>query len=291
MSKNFIQRPTCPLCRSAQKAILFSENLAEGKVWSFLDDYYQGRIDRNDLADARYEVARCLDCGFIWQTQILGSELMDKLYNVWISPTASLAKKTNAGDSLFSGYAREARAISSLLGKNPSETNVLDFGMGWGYWCLAAKKLGYNISGFEISKERVAFARENGIRVIENFPDIAADQFDFINAEQVFEHLPEPLETLRALMAALKKRGIIRISVPNGRGIEKKLKRPDWKPAKNAIQPLEHINCFTHWTLIKMANLAGLKMGRQSFLPGSGAKGILKKYYQRYFGTSLYFSR
>lgn len=293
MSNNFIQRPKCQLCGSDKKAILFSESFAEGEVWSFLNDYYQGRIDRSDLTGAQYEIAQCLDCGFIWQTQIPNGELMDRLYNIWISPAESLAKRTNAGAALLSGYAKEARIISSLLRKNPSEIDVLDFGMGWGYWCLAAKRLGYNVSGFEIAKERIAFARENGIKVIENFSAIAVRQFDFINAEQVFEHIPEPLQTLKTLVLSLKDKGIIQLSVPDGKGLEKKIGRDGWKPSKGPVQPLEHINCFTRQTLIGLAKRAGLEVAPLSlslnslFCPGN----VLKQYYHQFFSTSLYFRK
>ncbi len=297
MRKNFVYRANCELCGSNKKRVLFSEEFTNPLIWNFLEAYYQGRIDKSDLSGAQYEVVKCLECGFIWQIQILNDELTEKLYNTWISPGESCLKKKTADISVFSGYARQIEVLSFLLGKKPFEIDVLDFGMGWGYWCLMAKAFGYKASGFEISKERIEFAKKNGINVIENFSDITANQFDFINTEQVFEHVPNPIQTLKALARALKKEGLIKISVPNGRGIEQELTRPGWRPSKDAIHPLEHINCFTHQTLVKAGKLAGLELIRQPFLLGyrynlkSYLKGILGKYYQQYFGTSLYFKK
>ena len=222
---------------------------------------------------------------------------MKKLYNTWILPEQSLIKRKNADISLFSGYAKQIQKISSLLFKKPFEINILDFGMGWGYWCLLAKAFGYNTTGFEISKERIEFAKKNGINVIENFTDITTHKFDFINIEQVLEHISNPLQTLKLLVSNLKKGGIIRISVPNGRNIEQELSNPEWKASKNSIHPLEHINCFTHKTLIKCGKSINLKLIKQPILSSnkcnlnSCIKDFLKKYYRQYFGTSLYFKK
>ena len=49
-------------------------------------------------------------------------------------------------------------------------------------------------------------------------------RFDFINTEQVFEHISEPLETLKELKTLLKPGGIIKISVPTADDINRRLK-------------------------------------------------------------------
>lgn len=295
MTKNFIFRPYCELCQSDEKQILLSREFSHPSVWDFLATYYEGGIKKHDLVDGKYEIAKCAKCGFIWQTYILNDELMDKLYSVWISPEQSLIKKNHADITLYSAYAREVENISFLLNKKPFEINVLDFGMGWGYWCLMAKAFRYNVSGLELSQERTVFARENAINVI-GWSDISSARFDFINAEQVFEHLYNPVETLKLLVCSLRKGGFVRISVPDGRRIEQELRNPEWKASKNAVGPLEHINCFTHKTLLKLGELADLE-AKQPFPLSRGynlgfyLKGILKKYYHRFFpGTRLYFA-
>ncbi len=221
---------------------------------------------------------------------------MEKLYSLWISPERSLNKRKHADITLYSTYAREVENISFLLNKKPAEIDVLDFGMGWGYWCLMAKAFGYNVMGLEASKERIDFARGTGIDTI-GWSDIPADEFDFINTHQVFEHIPDPLGTLKLLVTGLRKGGFIKIAVPNGRKVEQELGNPKWKASKNAIAPLEHINCFTHKTLLKLGELANLEE-EQPFLLNQRhnlklyLKGILGKYYHRYFpNTRFYFMR
>ncbi len=95
-------------------------------------------------------------------------------------------------------------------------------------------------------------------------------QFDVINADQVFEHLPEPLVTLRQLRRALKPGGLLKISVPDGRSVKRNLGYGDWLATAdsprslNPVAPLEHINCFTRHVLIVMAAEVGL---RPTFVP------------------------
>jgi len=292
----FIHRPNCELCGSDRKTTLLFKQFTDPAVWDFLESYYERRISRDSLTNGKYEIVKCCDCGFIWQAYILDDEWMERLYDTWISSQQSLNKKKCADISLFSAYARQVEIIAYLLsGKSPFEINVLDFGMGWGYWCLMAKAFGYNVWGFELSEERIDFAAKNGIDVIENLSSIGSPKFDFINAEQVFEHIPNPLETLKLLAHSLRHKGIIRITVPNGRGIEQELSNVGWKATKNAIQPLEHINCFMHSTLIRLGESAGLVVMKPPFLSGhrhnckSYIKGVLGKYYEQFFGTQSYF--
>ena len=160
MTKNFVLRPRCELCGSNEKKILLSKEFTHPSIGEFLNTYYEGRISKDDLAYGKYEIVKCSKCGFIWQADILNDELIEKLYSHWISPEQSLNKKRKADISLYAAYAREVENISFLLNRKPFEINVLDFGMGWGYWCLMAKAFGYNASGIELSTERIDFAKK-----------------------------------------------------------------------------------------------------------------------------------
>lgn len=136
--------------------------------------------------------------------------------------------------------------------------------MGWGKWCYMAKAFGCDSYGTELSKSKIEYAKKNGIKVI-TWDEIPKHRFDFINTEQVFEHIPNPLETLCYLKRAIKPNGLIKISVPNCKNIKKKLKINDWMAPKssknslNPVSPLEHINCFNQSSIIKMANIAGFE--------------------------------
>jgi 2-polyprenyl-3-methyl-5-hydroxy-6-metoxy-1,4-benzoquinol methylase len=76
-----------------------------------------------------------------------------------------------------------------------------------------AKAYGCNSFGFEVSKQKREFARKNGITAIDQ---LAGKSFDFINTEQVLEHVLYPQDTVKMLCESLKPGRILKISVPNG---------------------------------------------------------------------------
>jgi SAM-dependent methyltransferase len=252
----FVLRAACPVCEAQYHRVLRSLPFTAPEVWSFLERYYEGRIARADLGEALYEIRRCAACGFLWQAYHLDADGMLRLYEEWISAEESLAKKTRADLSLFDGYAREAASIARRLGRKPCDLRVLDFGMGWGAWCRMAQAYGYQVAGLELSQRRRQHARAWGIRVIDSLETL--ERYDYVNCHHALEHVPDPHATLARLVEALAPGGLLRVSVPDGLGMEQQLSQPDWRAGKDSLHPLEHLNCFTGATLARLAARAGL---------------------------------
>ena len=289
IKNNFITREACEICSSRKQEILISRFLADKSIRIFLENYYQGRMDLEALATGKYEIVQCKVCDFIWQKYVLNDEYLFKLYEEWISAEESLKKKSVASPEIFLSYANDIANISFFLKKNPSEIRVLDYGMGWGYWCMMAKAFGYHISGFELSESRKSFARKNAIDVISEQEHLNKMSFDYINVYQVLEHLTDLKATLLMLQKCLKSEGLLKISVPNGKRVKRNLLSSKWKPSKGPIQPLEHINCFENKTLIRLARECGL----EPIIPTKMNQGIawIRHAYARYFNTYIYFRK
>jgi SAM-dependent methyltransferase len=162
--------------------------------------------------------------------------------------------------------------------------------------------------GTELSPARRDYCLQLGIEVVADdaLPD---GGFDFINADQVFEHLPQPRETLGLLVKKLRPGGILRIAVPNGLGIERALRRFDRELARpvlgalNPVAPLEHLNCFRTRALVRLAASHGLRrvippwkmlLAAMYFPPGAArkAKAMARPFYLRSgIATQLFFAR
>jgi len=263
----FIERKLCPCCASCRSQEIYRSPFDENPVKEYLELFYspQGGIPLEYLRGACYVLVECSDCGLIFQKDILNDELMDKLYGAWIDPDAVYAQDyRQTGHQKYASYAQEISQIIAMLGKPPSSLHLLDFGMGWGQWARMAKAFGCDSYGFELCSRRIDAARADGITVL-TWEDIPQQQFDFINTEQVFEHLPEPLETMLYLKKSLRPDGILKISVPSAHNIGQRLKRMDWRAPKgsryslNPVAPLEHINFFRNRSLLKMADIGGMK--------------------------------
>ncbi|MCP4980708.1 MAG: class I SAM-dependent methyltransferase [Gammaproteobacteria bacterium] len=257
MQIRFLHREICPLCASPKRSILSEIPYRNSRLSSFLDTFYRGRVDLEALGSESYRIVTC-ECGFIFQDPVLDDNGMLVLYRDWIDHEASLKKKQTASAKLFRQYAGQLHSLARLFDKRPDQTRVLEYGMGWGYWSRMAQAHGFDVVGYELSPQRVEYARQMGIRVIDSLPS-ESPGFDCIFANQVFEHLPEPLQTLQELCRHLRPGGFVYIRVPDGRGVAGHLRQKGWSPALDAIHPLEHINCFTRNTLIMLGDNAGLK--------------------------------
>jgi len=264
----FITRTNCPACNSSQGDIVHATTYDDPQIVEYLKDFYgkQGGVEFEYLKGACYTLVSCKNCECTYQKEIPNDFLMQKLYEHWIDPVYIKNEEVEnypLNHSLY--YANELANIITHFGKLPGELDFFDFGMGWGRWCLMAKAMGVNVSGTELSESRINYAKNNAIKVI-NYETIADEKFDFINTEQVFEHIPNPLETLEYLQKSLKPGGIIKISVPDSKYVKEALGKMDWfipkatKYSLNIVAPLEHINAFKNKSIIKMAQKVNLKL-------------------------------
>lgn len=294
MPTSFVQRTACEVCGAKDSVVLLSRAFTDPSVWGFLSKYYEGRLSREDVGEAMFEVRGCSTCDFIWQSFILDEEGMKKLYEDWIGSESSQEKKAKAALPFFTAYARDMERIASLLEKKPGELHLIDYGMGWGYWCLMAKAFGFKVTGIELSRERIEFATANGIATLDDISRVAAESVGFVNADQVFEHIPAPKNTLKELAALLLPQGVIRIAVPDGGSVRERLKDQSWSASKDALHPLEHINCFTGKSLVHLAREAGLELISPWSLWKKGPhflRYLPHFLYHQYATTALYFKK
>ncbi len=264
---NFVIRNHCPACSGESFSQLYSNAFNDGVVKQYLKDFYclQGGVDFDFLIDANYTLCECKNCSLVFQKEILNDKGMSLLYEKWLDPEKiiTLFEQTYPL-KYYTRYVSLSFTLARFFKVNPANLRFFDFGMGWGNWLLTAKALGINVYGSELSEDRIKHAKSNGISVV-TWDEIPGQNFDYINTDQVFEHLPKPLETLQHLATGLRKGGVLRICVPDGNVNKRVLAIMDWSAPKgtenslNIVAPLEHINCFTSQSIVKMAELAGLK--------------------------------
>jgi len=262
----FVARDKCPACAATTIHEIYRRSYQHPPLRSFLEKAYieVGKIEYAYLEGAEFILTQCDLCQLVFQAEVPNDELMSKIYEEWIDP--ALTFQHHVADQTLDYYNRvgsEVAALIAMFHQKPHTLKFLDFGMGWGEWVRLARAFGVQAMGVELSQARIQFAQSQGIPVIA-WEEIGAHQFDLIYADQVFEHLAHPLETLQSLTQALKSTGLIKIGVPDGRDIQQRLQVEDWSAPKgtrnslNATAPLEHINCFNRHALLKMGSQAGL---------------------------------
>lgn len=298
----FVKQTVCPGCGSDRRRTFYACDYLAPPVKIYLESFYspQGGVEFEYLSGARYVLDECRDCRLIYQEDIPNDFLMTKLYDRWIAPEKVFGEEDHLGH--YADYAQEVMMLIAWLTPASAPLKFLDFGMGWGRWARVARAFGCDACGTELSASRIEYARSQWINVIA-WEEIPQHQFDFINTEQVCEHLPQPLETLRYLAGSSKPDGLIKISVPNGGGFKRRLKVADWTAPKfsknslNAAAPLEHLNCFNYGALMRMASLAGLEPVELPWpillkysLGAEAIKGLLKNALRVYF-KGMYLKR
>ena len=299
----------CPACNSNDFNTIFSKKYLDYQIIKYLTTFYAGRVETDYLKDEMFILNECNSCGLIFQENVPNNLLMKKIYDKWIDPSLSLLKSKQFKLDYYSNLSQEIMMLIGYFNIEPNLLSFFDFGMGWARWMLLVKGFGVNSYGTELSTERIQYAKENGIKVV-NWEEIPNYQFDFINTDQVFEHILNPLETLKHLRKAFKQNGLLKISVPNGNNIKKRLKIMDWNAPKgnkkslNPVAPLEHINCYNTKSLINMAQNAGLRLVSIPIITQykyciklysfkAFCKSIIKTIYINFFrkGTNLFFTK
>lgn len=195
-----------------------------------------------------FELIRCTRCDHIFQRFVPAKETSHSDER----SAKSRERKLHARLSYFRKNAEKVQKAGLLIGGRPHERTMLDFGMGWGFFLSMAQAHGYYVLGVEIDEDRVSFARSRGIPSTPRLE--ALEKFSYIHADQVLEHVNDPLAILKKLATHLEKDGVLFVGVPNGKEI-----KPPYDPYKKVNQPLEHINCFSHASLVALARRAGLR--------------------------------
>ncbi|RJP81226.1 MAG: class I SAM-dependent methyltransferase [Candidatus Zixiibacteriota bacterium] len=304
----FLARESCPGCRSPRLRTIYSCSYTQPPVRDFLKGYYSRPegVEFEYLEGQDYVLDECLECGFVFQKYIPNEFLSRRLYEEWIesgNKTDIHARPKKLEN--FRQYAQEILTLILYHGKEPHQLDFFDFGMGWGAWCLMAKAFGCRAHGAELSEIQMEYARRQGITVV-TWDELPQYRFDFINTEQVFEHLAQPLETLTGLARALKPHGLVKIAIPDGTDIRRRLKVNNWNAPRgsrdslNSVHPLEHLNCYSRRAVTRMAAEAGLEPVTLPLAPQYAAmtgwqpvagvvRNLVKPIYRRAFPRNTYY--
>ena len=297
-SPAFVSRTDCPACGSSNLETRYRCRFDTPPVSDYLASCYGA--DAATL-DGTYIAARCTACGTWFQGEVGNHAFLERLYADWVLDADPATDPTYAFDVTHPAQSRdghEVMAAAAALRLPLSQLRTLDFGMGWASWARIAASLGAQSFGDDIAPGRMAFAAAHGVR-----PHEPGAIYHFINAEQVVEHLADPLASIQALAASLAPGGILKISVPSPYGLaatfaalatgNQPIRYDDIMP----LQPLEHLNCFALFGLRALAKRTGLKflrppiapafafLGHRGALnlrdPGRAAKELARPLYQR----------
>jgi 2-polyprenyl-3-methyl-5-hydroxy-6-metoxy-1,4-benzoquinol methylase len=172
---------------------------------SFLERSQQVR-DANNL-----KVIECENCGLVTLNDF--SHIEEKHYedgkmHLHQNTIEEWMKETEVDDQR-----RIDMLKSKMLGKK-----VLDFGCGNGGFLIKSNKFTQLSEGIELEKRVQEYFKKKETKIWNSLDDAinnSNEKYDLITAFHVFEHLSDPIKTLKSLTALLNLEGEIIIEVPS----------------------------------------------------------------------------
>lgn len=257
-----INRQFCPLCKSDNRSVLFSEKHNNPsffefiKIEKFFSKAFYESYNSGELNKLLYEIAECNHCHFIYLTEVLNDNGMRLLYNEWLDKELL---KVYYKNQKFSTYEEGMLKVIKKHFRKKGKINIMDFGAGYGNFCSIAIKLDCNTFAYDLSTDKNDQINNMGVTIINKF-DRYKGYFNFIYVNQVFEHVSNPLELLKNLRECLADDGIIFMATPNCKAIKKIIQEEGL--SQNLfllLSPHQHINAFNNNSLKLLGTKAGLK--------------------------------
>ncbi len=127
----------------------------------------------------------------------------------------------NPIEKLFGTYSREEDFYFEKevlpYAKN-KDLNILEIGFGSGNFLSWAKDHGFKISGIEVDKNSLRFAKKQGFEIYDSLKEVSDENFEMIIAFDLLEHIDrkEINYFLQEISRVLKKGGLLIARFPNG---------------------------------------------------------------------------
>ncbi len=208
----------------------------------------------------RVGLQRCLNCGF-GQPEALPTlpNYFDRMYDQhwsedWIE------------NEFFSGYKDLIfqNVLAGLGKRNSVKGALLDIGAHVGRLIFLAAKHGWRAEGLELNPRTAAFAvRQTRLPIhrcnVQDFSS-ASRSFVAVTLIDVLEHIPNPLDILRAAHRLLEPGGWLVVKAPSGNAQWRKERLRGWLNKKyrpTLADNLVHINHFSPTSLCAALEKAG----------------------------------
>jgi len=158
----------------------------------------------------------CLTCATVFRNPRPGDDARLKAYQEKTPDDVNLNDGWDERSRLHYRFVLERARRLSSPGRR---LRILDFGCGAGGFLRVAKEMGLESEGVEVAR---ALARHTasrvGVKVFEEplpHPSFPGRPFSLVFSSMVFEHLTDPVGTLRTLREVLVPGGLVVVEVPN----------------------------------------------------------------------------
>jgi hypothetical protein len=263
---------SCPLCGSddaTTRVDLTAESFCSVN-WSYRQDY---DAILGVARDSRWPVRTCSRCGLSFAGLLPDPAFLDRVYETVIRKDDCIRGAENA-----EGHARRLRYAATLLRLAPADAKALDFGSGIGVTVRILVACGVDAIGFDPSATRTAQAGLAATHVTGDWDEVERHRpFGMLVLDNVLEHLPEPVATIRRLAGLAAPGAIAFVSVPSYEPamLARQLHNfENGAPVDMTLNPWEHLNYFSLATLDRLMGEGGFIRLHASELPEPPEVGL-----------------
>lgn len=151
---------------------------------------------------------------------------------------------------------------------NLTRRNMLDLGCGEGFFAGNLKSRGWEVVAVDYSEDGIRshnpqilpdFIQGDLHDYLESEVNLISD-FDFVNLDNVLEHVPDPINLLQQIRKRMSSDAILRIEVPNDFSNFQELIVQMGCSEETWVAPPEHLNYFNQASLRSILESAGFKL-------------------------------
>jgi len=234
---HFVQWP-CPICK---------HDTVSGTIAT--KDYNHG-------ISGKYTYNKCSVCGLWRQDPRPDNETLGNAYPLHYGSSPDVKMNPH---SRINCYANKKRYNFTRVIK-AKKLSVFDIGCGSGFFLAFLRNNGWQVAGLDSAPEHIAYAQKTlGLTdvITAQWPGYnpACKDYDLVSLIHVLEHLPDPVEGLRAAAAMLKPGGYLLTETPNVNAWARYV----YGGRCNMFDAPRHLCLFSQATFRKCAAEAGLK--------------------------------
>lgn len=165
-----------------------------------------------------FDVLACITCGFRWLSPRPTAAAYETLYSydTYFEGDRAVEHYPDLARERLPYFVSRVERIETLF-PSIDHLRVLDVGAATGEFVHAAKSRGHIAIGLEVSKGAVDRAKQHlGVDLRQESLDThTADvSYDVIHMNHVFEHMPDPLATVKQVFKLLQPGGLWVVEVP-----------------------------------------------------------------------------
>ena len=204
----------------------------------------------SEIVDRKYVVTtlrRCEGCSLLYRAPTTTMAEFDKFYQQEYSEGFTTALpldeelaqlKSNNFYNSGKDYSLYVEILNSL-GCNSGDA-VLDYGCSWGYGSWQFANAGFDVAGFEVSRERCNFAREK--LGVDAHSDATAfnkyPKFKVVFSSHVLEHIPDISSAIQTARSLIAPGGYLLAFTPNGSEAYRAIAGAQWSGIWGFVHPL-----------------------------------------------------